>query len=164
MEIAQGVLDAAREKATRGIQGRSSGTPSPPNRNRCQLPALEQILEPESTRCPCGYGEMAKIERLDVIPAQLRVLVTRRPRMLVATISRTIVQLHAPEHVAPGGLPTETLIAEVIASKFGGHLPFYRQAEIYARQGVRLDRATLAGRAFAFISSRSPNKCANIWL
>ncbi len=50
----------------------------------------------------------------------------------------------------PGGLPTEALIAHVIVSKFGDHLPFYRQAEIYARQGVMLDRATLgnwAGRA-----------------
>ncbi|MCP1774886.1 transposase [Bradyrhizobium japonicum] len=50
----------------------------------------------------------------------------------------------------PGGLPTEAAIAHVIVSKFGDHTPFYRQAEIYARQGIRLDRATLgnwSGRA-----------------
>lgn len=50
----------------------------------------------------------------------------------------------------PGGLPTEALIAQVIVAKFGDHLPFYQQAEIYARQGIQLDRATLgnwAGRA-----------------
>ena len=50
----------------------------------------------------------------------------------------------------PGGLPTEAAIAHVIVSKFGDHTPFYRQAEIYARQGMRLDRATLgnwSGRA-----------------
>jgi transposase len=52
------------------------------------------------------------------------------------------VQAHAPEHVVPGGLPTEAAIAHVIVSKFGDHTPFYRQAEIYARQGIRLDRAT----------------------
>jgi hypothetical protein len=60
------------------------------------------------------------------------------------------VQAHAPEHVVPGGLPTEAAIAHVIVSKFGDHTPFYRQAEIYARQGIRLDRATLgnwSGRA-----------------
>jgi len=42
------------------------------------------------------------------------------------------------------------LIAQIIVAKFGDHLPFYRQAEIYARQGIQLDRATLgnwAGRA-----------------
>lgn len=61
-----------------------------------------------------------------------------------------MVQAHAPEHVVPSGLPTEALIAQVIVAKFGDHLPFYRQAGIYARQGIRLDRATLgnwAGRA-----------------
>jgi transposase len=59
------------------------------------------------------------------------------------------VQAHAPEHVVPGGLPTEAA-AHVIVSKFSDHTPFYRQAEIYARQGIRLDRATLgnwSGRA-----------------
>lgn len=89
-------------------------------------------------------------QRLDVIPAQLRVLVTRRPKYVCRRCSGAVVQAHAPEHVVPGGLPTESLIAQVIVAKFGHHLPFYRQADIYARQGIRLDRATLgnwAGRA-----------------
>jgi hypothetical protein len=61
-----------------------------------------------------------------------------------------VVQAHAPEHVVPGGLLTEALIAQVMVAKFGDHIPFYRQAEIYARQGITLDRATLGnwvGRA-----------------
>ena len=61
-----------------------------------------------------------------------------------------VVQAHAPEHVVPGGLPTGALIAQVIVSKFGDHLRFYRQAGIYKRQGIALDRATLGnwvGRA-----------------
>lgn len=47
-------------------------------------------------------------------------------------------------------MPTEALIAQVIVAKFGDHLPFYRQAGIFARQGIDLDRATLGnwvGRA-----------------
>jgi transposase len=40
----------------------------------------------------------------------------------------------APEHVVPGGLPTELFIAWIIVSKFGDHLPFYRQAETFKRQ------------------------------
>ena len=50
----------------------------------------------------------------------------------------------------PGGLPTELFIAWIIVSKFGDHLPFYRQAEISKRQGIDLDRGTLGnwvGRA-----------------
>ena len=48
-------------------------------------PRIERVIEPESTLCPCGCGEMAKIgedrsERLDIVPAQLRVIVTVRPR------------------------------------------------------------------------------------
>ena len=89
-------------------------------------------------------------ERLDVIPAQFRVLVTRRPKYACRRCSGAVAQAHAPEHVVPGGLPTEALIAQVIVAKFGDHLPFYRQSEIYARQGIALDRATLGnwvGRA-----------------
>jgi transposase len=156
-EIAQGVLDAAQERAEAIITGKSTGKRR--NRNRGQLPAhlsrVERIIEPASTLCPCGCGEMTKIgedvsERLDVIPAQLRVLVTRRPKYACRRCSGAVVQAHAPEHVVPGGLPSEALIAQVVVAKFGDHLPFYRQAEIFARQGIRLDRASLgnwAGRA-----------------
>jgi len=159
VEIAQGVLDAAHEKAQRIIKSRSDDAYASHRRNRGHLPAhlprVERIIEPQSRLCPCGCGEMARIgedvsERLDVVPAQLRVLVTRRPKYACRRCSGTVVQAHAPEHVVPGGLPTEALIAQVIVAKFGDHLPFYRQAEIYARQGIRLDRATLgnwAGRA-----------------
>ena len=160
VEVAQGVLDAAQEKAAAIIKGKSdrcgsSGPIAIAVSLPAHLPRVERIIEPTSTLCPCGCGEMAKIgedvsERLDVIPAQLRVLVTRRPKYACRRCSGAVAQAHAPEHVVPGGLPTEALIAQVIVAKFGDHLPFYRQAEIYARQGIRLDRATLgnwAGRA-----------------
>lgn len=159
VELAQGVLDAAQEKAAAILEGKPPGAASAPRRNRGQLPAhlprIERIIEPASTLCPCGCGEMTKIgedvsERLDVVPAQLRVLVTRRPKYACRRCSGAVAQAHAPEHVVPAGLPTEALIAQVIVAKFGDHLPFYRQAEIYARQGIRLDRASLGnwtGRA-----------------
>ncbi|MGV7219627.1 IS66 family transposase zinc-finger binding domain-containing protein [Bradyrhizobium sp. UFLA05-112] len=43
-------------------------------------------------------------KRLDVIPAQWRVLVTRRPKYICRRCSGPVVQAHAPEHVVPGGL------------------------------------------------------------
>ena len=160
VEIAQGILDAAQERAEAMIKGRSRSVPDQgSHRNRgclpAHLPRVERIIEPASTLCPCGCGAMTKIgedvsRRLDVIPAQWRVLVTRRPKYICRRCSGPVVQAHAPEHVVPGGLPTEAAIAHVIVSKFGDHTPFYRQAEIYARQGIRLDRATLgnwSGRA-----------------
>lgn len=159
VELAQGVLQAAQEKAKAALKGKAGEDERPRNRNRghlpVHLPRVERVIEPASTLCPCGCGEMARIgedvsERLDVIPAQLRVLVTRRPKYACRRCCGAVVQAHAAEHVVPGGLPSEALIAQVIVSKFGDHLPFYRQADIYARQGIALDRATLgnwAGRA-----------------
>jgi len=55
------------------------------------------------------------------------VLATLRSRYACRRGSGALVQAHAPEWVVPG-LRTETLIAQVIVSKFGGHLPFYCQA------------------------------------
>lgn len=52
--------------------------------------------------------------------------------------------------IVEGGIPTEALIAQVLVAKYADHLPLYRQAQIYARQGIQLDRSTLAdwvGRA-----------------
>jgi transposase len=113
------------------------------------------VIEPASTHCPCGCSEMTKIgedvsERLDVIPAQFRVLVTRRPKYACRRFSQAVAQAPAPEHVVPDGLPTELLIAWIIVSKFGDHLPFYRHAGIVQRQGIEIDRGTLGnwvGRA-----------------
>jgi transposase len=50
----------------------------------------------------------------------------------------------APARLIEGGMPTEATIAQVLVSKYADHLPLYRQAQIYARQGIDLDRSTLA--------------------
>ncbi|WP_223806889.1 IS66 family transposase, partial [Novosphingobium sp. LASN5T] len=89
-------------------------------------------------------------ERLDVVPTTFRVLVTRRPRYGCRSCESAIVQAPAPARIVEGGIPTEALIAQVLVAKYADHLPLYRQAQIYARQGIQLDRSTLAdwvGRA-----------------
>jgi hypothetical protein len=43
-----------------------------------------------------------------------------------------------------GGIPTEALVAHVLVARYADHLPLYRQAQILARQGVILERSTLA--------------------
>ncbi|WP_370515448.1 IS66 family transposase zinc-finger binding domain-containing protein [Paracoccus sp. S-4012] len=155
VEIAQGVIEAVQERVRRALNGATDRPERRPMRNRGHLPKhlprIERVFEPGSMLCPCGCGEMTKIgedvsERLDIVPAQLRVLVTRRPRYACRRCSGAVVQAHAPEHVVPGGLLAEALIAQVIVSKFGDHMPFYRQAGIYRRQGIALDRATLGNR------------------
>lgn len=61
-----------------------------------------------------------------------------------------VVQAPAPARLIQAGLPTETTVAHVLVSKYADHLPLYRQAQIIGRQGINLDRSTLAdwvGRA-----------------
>lgn len=84
------------------------------------------------------------------MPAQLRVIVVRRPKYACRACEDVVVQAPAPARLIEGGLPTETTVAQVLVSKYADHLPLYRQAQIYARQGINLDRSTLAdwvGRA-----------------
>ncbi len=119
------------------------------------LPRIERIVDIEDKSCPCCRGALHQIgedvsERLDVIPAQFRVLVTRRPKYACRACEEGVTQAPAPARLIEGGLPTEALVAHVLVAKFADHCPLYRQAQIYARQGVDLDRSTLAdwvGRA-----------------
>ena len=113
------------------------------------LPRIENVIKPESMACACG-GDLHVIgedvsERLDVIPAQFQVIVTRRPKYACRSCEEAGVnQAPAPAHLIHGGLPTEALVAHVLVSKYADHLPLYRQAQIYSRQGINLDRSTLA--------------------
>ena len=113
------------------------------------LPRVEIVVDIDNMTCPCCQGEMHRIgedksERLDIVPAQFRVLVTRRPKYACRRCEDGVVQALAPARLIEGGMPTEATIAQVLVSKYADHLPLYRQAQIYARQGVDLDRSTLA--------------------
>ncbi len=113
------------------------------------LPRTYELVEPGSTQCPCGCGEMVKIgedrtERLDIVPAQLRVIVTIRPKYACRKCEEGVTQAPAPAHLVGGGLPTEGMLAHVLVSKFADHLPLYRLSQIFARSGIELHRSTLA--------------------
>jgi hypothetical protein len=61
-----------------------------------------------------------------------------------------VVQAAAPERPLTGGIATEAVLTQVLVAKYSEHLPLYRQAQIFARHGIDLDRSTLAnwvGRA-----------------
>jgi transposase len=119
------------------------------------LPRLETLVDVASLVCPCCAGPLHRIgedvsERLDIVPAQVRVLVIRRPKYACRACEDGVVQAPAPGRLIEGGLPTDGTVAQVLVAKYADHLPLYRQAQIYARQGLTLDRSTLAdwvGRA-----------------
>lgn len=149
---------AAAEVAGEAKAGRPRGD-RPRKINRGALPAhlerIEQVIDVEDDACPCCGGALHPIgedvtERLDVVPTTFRVLVTRRPRYGCRSCESAVVQAPAPARIVEGGIPTEALIAQVLVAKYADHVPLYRQAQIYARQGIQLDRSTLAdwvGRA-----------------
>jgi transposase len=106
------------------------------------LPGVEVTLAPEDTTCPCCRATMTVIgedtsERLDVIPAQFRVIVTRRPKLACRTCPGTVVQAPAPTRLIEGGIPTEAMVAHVLVARHADHLPLYRQ-------GVIIERSTLS--------------------
>ena len=161
LELALEELDAALSGVKAGLEaaGECAGTARPRKANRGSLPAhldrVEQVIDVESKSCACCGGDLHVIgedvaERLDVVPTTFRVMVTRRPRYGCRACEAAPVQASAPPHIVEAGLPTEALIAHVLVAKYADHLPLYRQAQIYARQGVHLDRSTLSdwvGRA-----------------
>ena len=141
---------APAEKTARSAQRRVNRGALP-----AHLPRVETLVDVESTACPCCAGPLHRIgedvsERLDIVPAQVRVLVIRRPKYACRACEDGVVQAPAPARLIEGGLPTDGTVAQVLVAKYADHLPLYRQAQIYARQGLMLDRSTLAdwvGRA-----------------
>ena len=132
----------------------------PPVKTKVARPAVEQPSLPthlaredvrfdvESQACPCCGGALHLIgetvsEMLDHVPARLRVIRICRPRYGCRACG-TIHQAPAPERPIAKGLATPALLAHVLVSKYCDHLPLYRQSQIFARQGVEIDRSTLA--------------------
>jgi transposase len=144
-------LEAAQPVAERPAQ--------PPKRNRGSLPEhlprVEVLVDIADKTCACCGAPLHAIgedrsEMLDYVPAQIRVQVIRRPRYGCRRCEGAVVQAPAPERPIDGGLATEALLAHVLVNKYADHLPLYRQSQIFARQGVELDRSTLCnwvGRA-----------------
>jgi transposase len=112
------------------------------------LPRETQTYEPEQAACPeCG-GRLRRLgedvsEVLEFVPARFKVIRIVRPKLSCADCEH-IVQAPAPSRPIDRGLAGPGLLAHVLVSKFSDHLPLYRQAEIYERSGLDLDRSTLA--------------------
>jgi transposase len=119
------------------------------------LPREQIVIDVADKTCACCGGLKHRIgedvsERLDVVPAQFKVIITRRPKYACRACAGEVAQAAAPERLIENGIPTEALVAHVLTAKYADHTPLYRQAQIYARQGITLDRSTLAdwvGRA-----------------
>jgi transposase len=154
LETAQ-AADEAAQAATEATQPSSTRTDSKRRSRPARKPLPEDLprevvnhLPPHSCCPDCGgalrqFGEDVS-EQLERIPASFKVIRHVRPKFACAGCE-SVVEAPAPARPIDRGLPGPGLLAHVLVSKYGDHLPLYRQSQIYAREGVDLDRSTLAG-------------------
>jgi len=113
------------------------------------LPREIETHLPETTCCPgCGgtlreFGEDVS-EVLEYVPESFKVIRHVRPKFSCGRCE-AVVEAPAPLRPIPRSYAGPGLLAHVLVAKFADHTPLHRQSEIYAREGVDLDRSTLAG-------------------
>jgi len=113
------------------------------------LPREHFVHEPAST-CTCVQcgGQLKRLgediaEMLEYVPAHWKVLRHVRPKYSCSRCEH-ITQAPAPSRPIARGMAGPGLLAHVLISKYGDHLPLYRQSQIYAREGMELPRSLLA--------------------
>ena len=146
--------DAERQARTEVSDGEASSTlPSKRPSVRTPLPdhlPLETIVHEAPCVCPtCGatkFGRIGADERtvLEYVPSHFKRVLHVRPKMSCRACE-TVVQAPMPTLPIEKGRPGPALLAHVLVSKYCDHLPLYRQAYIYARSGVEIDRSVMAG-------------------
>jgi transposase len=109
----------------------------------------EEIVHHPGAVCPgCGGTRFSKLgedvtEVLEKIPARLKVIRHVRPKLSCRCCER-IVQAPAPDLPIEKGRPGPGLIANIVVGKYLDGLPLYRQSAILEREGIDIERATLA--------------------
>jgi transposase len=113
------------------------------------LPRQIHTHMPDHDACPDCGGRLRELsedvaEMLEYVRACFKVIRHVRPKLSCDACDR-IIQAPAPSRPIDRGLAGPGLLAHVLVAKYADHTPLYRQSEIYAREGVDLDRSTLAG-------------------
>ena len=147
-------VDASVDEPAEQEEAEAAAPEISPRRSR-KSRALPQHLKreirthlPEQENCPDCGGTMKKLgedvsEMLEYVPASFIVIRHVRPKLSCSRCS-CVVQAPAPPRPVDRGLPGPGLLAHVLTAKFADHLPLYRQSQMYAREGVELDRSVLA--------------------
>jgi transposase len=112
------------------------------------LPREIRTYAPKEEACSDCGGRLRPLgedvsELLEWVPGSFKVIRYVRPKLSCAGCER-IVQAPAPSRPIERGLAGPGLLAHVLVAKYCDHQPLYRQAEMYAREGVELERSTLA--------------------
>ena len=144
---AKAEAEAATAEPETPVRERSKPTRKPLPDHLPRQAVVHQPADDGACKCPdCGKG-MAKFgedvtEVLDYVPGHFQVVRHVRPKY-ACTACDAITQAPAPAMPTPRGRATPAMLAHLLVSKYCDHLPLYRQSEIYAREGLELDRSTL---------------------
>jgi transposase len=108
----------------------------------------ERVVYPTPSACPCCGGALHQLgedvtETLELVPRQWKVIQHVREKFS-CRVCEKITQPPAPSHPIARGRAGPGLLAHVLFSKYGLHLPLHRQSRTYAREGIELDVSTLA--------------------
>ncbi len=120
----------------------------------------EDVLHPAACTCPHWGGALRRIgeevtETLDYVPGRFKVIRHVREKLSCRTCD-TVVAAPSPDHAIARGRAGAGLLAHILVSKYDDHLPLYRQAEIFAREGVGLETSTLSGWVGATAAALKP--------
>ena len=120
----------------------------------------ESILHQAPHACPSCGGALRRLgedvtETLDYVPGRFKVVRHVREKLSCRACD-TVVAAAAPDHAIARGRAGAGLLAHIVVSKYDDHLPLYRQAEIFAREGVNLETSTLSGWAGATAAALQP--------
>ena len=156
LQLADLEADAAQADTAAQMVAAAVSTPAPSFERRRparrplpeHLPR-ERIVYPAPSACPCcGGTTLRKIgedvtETLELVPRQWKVVQHVREKFSCRACE-AITQPPAPSHPIARGRAGPKLLAHILFSKYGLHLPLNRQSAVYAREGVDLDVSTLA--------------------
>jgi transposase len=130
---------------------------------RCPLPEQlprEDVLHAAPCTCPTCGGALRRIgeditETLDYVPGRFKVIRHIREKLSCRSCDN-VIAAPAPDHAIARGRAGAGLLAHIVVSKYDDHLPLYRQAEIFARQGINLETSTLSGWVGATSAALAP--------
>ena len=138
---------APRERATVATRRGASRGSLP-----AHLPGIEMVVDLEDHACPCCPNVLHRIraevsERLDIVPAQFRVLFVHRPKYACQACEEVVMQVPAPARLGrSSGLPTDAAVAQALGLQVRLSSATLPQTQIY-----------ILGRALTAVTLRTPS-------
>lgn len=112
------------------------------------LKRVQKTITPSDACADCGgsFKELGAdvMEELEYVPGHYIVNQITRPRLVCACCG-LVVQAEMPSRPIPKSFVGPALMAHILCSKYGYHLPLYRQSQMFENEGIDLSGSLMAG-------------------